>query len=174
MNLIKIQNNTATREPIPQALRGLQPESLLDLSWTDPQLELQDCAWWPEDDQSLPLPPLHKYGEETLTIDPVTQTVITTKAVVPFDEQDLSEWRSQMQVTPLEGMLAIEAAGISAQFDAWASAPERTFAERAFLNKAQIWKRNDTVLIAGAGVVGITEAQLDQMFLAIYAQRQAE
>lgn len=50
--MIKVQNHTATREPIPEFLRGLAPESLLDLSWTDPQLGVNDAAWWPERDET--------------------------------------------------------------------------------------------------------------------------
>ncbi len=49
INLIYGSKLLATREPIPAFLIGLTPESLLDLSWTDPQLGVQDCAWWPEE-----------------------------------------------------------------------------------------------------------------------------
>jgi len=50
--MVKIDNNNAAREPIPLFLQGLLPESLVDLSWTDPALGVQDCAWWPEEDVS--------------------------------------------------------------------------------------------------------------------------
>lgn len=67
------------------------------------------------------------------------------------------------QVTALQGMLAIDQAGLAAVFEAWANDPSRTFAERAFINKALVWKRNDPVLVAGAQELGITH-QLDQLF----------
>ncbi|MDH1590673.1 hypothetical protein, partial [Stutzerimonas stutzeri] len=67
--MVKVQNNTPTREPIPSFLRGLAPESLADLSWTDPTLGVSDCAWWPEEDQSPALGEFERYGAETLTVD---------------------------------------------------------------------------------------------------------
>jgi len=69
-------------------------------------------------------------------------------------------------VTALQGMLAIDAAGLSAAYEAWASDPGRTFAERAFINKALNWRRNDPVLLAGAQVLGLTSENLDSLFIA--------
>lgn len=68
------------------------------------------------------------------------------------------------EVTALQGMLAIDQSGLSAAFESWANDPLRTFAERAFISKALVWKRNDPVLIAGAQAMGITD-QLDQLFI---------
>jgi hypothetical protein len=87
--MIKVQNNTATREPIPAFLIGLEPVSLADLSWTDPALGVSDAAWWPEDDQSPALQQYERYGEETLTIDHTLKVVVATKAVVPFTQQEI-------------------------------------------------------------------------------------
>lgn len=87
--MIKIQNNTATREGIPTFLIGLAPESLVDLSWTDPALGVSDTAWWPEVDQSPALQRHERYGEETLTIDYTLKAVVVTKAVVPFTQQEI-------------------------------------------------------------------------------------
>lgn len=67
------------------------------------------------------------------------------------------------QVTALQGMLALDHAGLSAAFEAWANDPARTFAERAFINKALTWKRNDPVLLEGAAALGITD--LDPLFI---------
>jgi hypothetical protein len=86
--MIKIQNNTATREAIPAFLQGLAPESLADLSWTDPALGVSDCAWWPEVDQSPTLGQHERYGEETLTINYTKKNVNVTKAIVPFSEDE--------------------------------------------------------------------------------------
>ena len=87
--MIKVQNNTATREPIPAFLIGLEPVSLADLSWTDPALGVSDAAWWPEDDQSPALQQYERYGEETLTINNTLKVVVSTKAVVPFTQQEI-------------------------------------------------------------------------------------
>lgn len=77
--MIKVQNNTATREPIPAFLRGLRPESLLDLSWTDPALGVQDAAWWPEERQWPDLEEGERYTEEVLTVDTERQVVVSTR-----------------------------------------------------------------------------------------------
>lgn len=88
--MIKVKNNTATREPIPQFLRGLAAESLADLSWTDPALGVQDMAWWPEEDQSAPLGEFERYGSETLTVDTQRKVVVVTRAVEPFSESEIA------------------------------------------------------------------------------------
>lgn len=85
--MIKVQNNTATREPIPAFLQGLAPESLADLSWTDPALGVQDCAWLPEVDQSPALEKHQRYGEETLTVGDGVVTV--TRTVVPWTQEEI-------------------------------------------------------------------------------------
>lgn len=43
---IKIQNGIATVEALPDFLQGLLPESLVDLSWADPALGVNDCAYF--------------------------------------------------------------------------------------------------------------------------------
>ncbi|MGK8477792.1 hypothetical protein [Stutzerimonas stutzeri] len=88
--MIKIQSNTATREPIPSFLVGLAPESLADLSWTDPALGVSDCAWWPEDDQSPALGEFERYGDETLTVDPERRVVVVVRDVVPLTAEELA------------------------------------------------------------------------------------
>lgn len=94
--MIKIQNNTATRQPLPSFLRGLAPQSLADLSWTDPALGVQDCAWWPEHDQSEPLPDdLHRYGAETLTIDATNKRVIVTREIVPPTADEIQAYEAE-------------------------------------------------------------------------------
>lgn len=85
--MIKIQNNTATREPLPHFLHGLAPESLADLSWTDPALGVSDAAWWPEVDQSPALAQYERYGDETLTVG--EGVVIVTRAAVPFTQAEI-------------------------------------------------------------------------------------
>lgn len=88
--MIKVQNNTATREPIPAFLHGLTPESLADLSWTDPALGVQGVAWWPEDDQSPVLGEFERYGEETLTVDSERQVVVVVRAVEPWPTEEIA------------------------------------------------------------------------------------
>ena len=80
--MIKVRNGIATREPIPAFLIGLLPESLADLSWTDPALGVQDCAWWPEEDVSGELGTNKKWGAEVLTLDNERQVVLVTRKQV--------------------------------------------------------------------------------------------
>lgn len=88
--MIKIQNNTATRDPIPTFLMGLKPESLLDLSWTDPALGVADCMWWPEEDQSAPLGEFEVYGSETLTVDADRKVVVVVRSVEPMPQEQIT------------------------------------------------------------------------------------
>lgn len=93
--MIKVQNNTATREPLPSFLVGLAPESLADLSWTDPALGVSDAAWWPEVDESPALGQYERYGEETLTLG--NGVVIVTRAIVPFTQAEIDAVVAQEQ-----------------------------------------------------------------------------
>lgn len=84
--MIKVQNHTATREPLPQFLVGLAPESLLDLSWTDPSLGVSDCGWWPIEENAQPLGRFEVCGDETLTVDRERKVVIVTHSVLPMSD----------------------------------------------------------------------------------------
>ena len=68
-------------------------------------------------------------------------------------------------VTALQGMLALDQAGLSAAYEAWANDSGRTFAEKAFISKTVNWRRDDDILIQGAKDLGLTEQQLDQLFI---------
>ena len=80
--MVKVQNDVATREPLPAFLHGLLPESLADLSWTDPALGVQDCAWWPEEDVSGELGTNKKWGAEVLTLDVERKVVLVARKQV--------------------------------------------------------------------------------------------
>lgn len=68
------------------------------------------------------------------------------------------------RVTALQGMLALDQAGLAPQYEAWASDPARTFAERAFIQRAQHWQRDDQTLVAAATALGLDDAQIDALF----------
>lgn len=67
-------------------------------------------------------------------------------------------------VTALQGLLAIDHAGLSVEYTVWSNSPLRTFAQKAFINKAQTWRRDDPTLIAAAADIGLSEGQLDALF----------
>lgn len=68
-------------------------------------------------------------------------------------------------VPALDALLALDAAGLSADYEAWASDPARTFAERAFINKAQNWRRDDPTLKSAGTALGLTDEQIDHLFI---------
>lgn len=68
------------------------------------------------------------------------------------------------RVTALQGMLALDAAGLSDQYEAWSTDPARTFAEKAFIQRAQFWQRDDQTLVAAAAALGLDDAQIDALF----------
>jgi hypothetical protein len=73
------------------------------------------------------------------------------------------------RVTALQGLLAIDAAGLSTDYQVWATDVDRTFAEKAFIDKALHWNRDDPVLLSGAAAIGLTAEQVDQLFIAASA-----
>ena len=40
-----------------------------------------------------------------------------------------------------------------------------TLAQKAFINRAQIWKRDDATLLSAATSFGLTETQIDEFFI---------
>lgn len=68
-------------------------------------------------------------------------------------------------IDALQGLLALDHAGLSSAYEAWANDPSRTFAQRAFINKAVTWRRDDPTLNAAAIDLGLSGEQVDQLFL---------
>ncbi len=94
-------------------------------------------------------------------------------APADFDILRLSEYRlidGQLvlrvpeSIDPLQGLLAIDAAGMSGVYEAWANDPARTFAERAFIQRAKVWRRADPLLNGATTALGMTSAQVDDLF----------
>ena len=87
--MIKIfPDNTTSREQPPRFLRGLKQESLIDLSWTDPALGVQDLAWWPEEKQYPEYDPeTQKLGDEILTLG--DQVVIVSYPVIDLTQEEI-------------------------------------------------------------------------------------
>ncbi|MBF57744.1 MAG: hypothetical protein CME80_08500 [Halomonas sp.] len=69
-------------------------------------------------------------------------------------------------VPALNALLALDGAGLSDAYNEWANDPARTFAEQAFINKAQNWRRDDPTLNAAGDALGLSEEQKDQLFIA--------
>lgn len=80
----------------------------------------------------------------------------------------LTQARAAMEVTALQGMLAIQQLGelAVAGFNAWKASldPISDFAAVSFFEKAPTWKRDNPYLIAGATALGLDDEQLDGLF----------
>lgn len=79
-------------------------------------------------------------------------------------------WSPAPKVVPdaidaLDGLLTLDAAGLSAAYQEWADDPARTFAERAFLTKAMVWRREDPTIAVAAAALGLTSEQVDDLFI---------
>lgn len=168
--MMKIQNNIATREPMPQFLQGLTPESLADLSWTDPALGVQDCAWWPEVDQSPALGQYERYGDETLTVDAENQRVIVTRAVVPWTAEEIEADRKSkvpQVVTMRQARLALLGAGLLANVEAAVAAIPGAEGQAARIEweyAIEVHRDSPRVAVLSAAL-GLTGSILDDLFL---------
>lgn len=93
----------------------------------------------------------------TATIgDSIVNSILVPKPIQPAPVPEA--------VTPLQGLLALDQAGMATAYDAWAKNPARTFSERAFIEKAQTWRRDNAVLQGACAGLGITPTQLDDLF----------
>lgn len=146
--MIKIQSDTATRAPLPPFLRGLSRDSLADLSWTDPALGLQDCAWWPEVNESEALPDeLHRYGAETLIPDAERRVVVVTREILPPTAEEKAAALSQAKAQALERLNAAYNAAIHPLIRTYPDIERETWPEqKAEAQAYQAW--------ADAGSVG--------------------
>lgn len=79
-----------------------------------------------------------------------------------------SEWvyspSVPQRIDALQGLLALDAAGLTVAYESWANDPARTFAQKAFISKAITWKRDDPTLNAAATDLCLTTQQVDDLF----------
>lgn len=168
--MIKISGNSLSRDPIPSFLIGLSLESLADLSWTDPQLGVQDCAWWPEEDQSPALQQFERYGEETLTLDPERRVVVVVREVVPWSAEEIAAERKSrvpQVVSMRQARLALLGAGLLANVEAALAAMPGAEGQAARVEWEYATEvRRDSPRVAElSAALGLTESVLDDLFL---------
>lgn len=170
--MIKVHNDTATRAPLPSFLQGLAPESLRDLSWTDPQLGVHDSAWLPERDDTPELPEGHTFdGTESLTIKPAEGVVSVVRSTRPLTEREKSDAWLQAHPVPAsctrrQGRLALLQAGkldtAEAAIAAIADPAQKRAAQIEY--EADTWERNNAFLVALWLGMGGTLDDLDDLF----------
>lgn len=167
--MIKVQNNIATREALPAFLQGLQNESLADLSWTDPALGVSDCKWLPEVEMSPALGVHERYEGETLTV--VGDVVHVTRTVVPWSAGEIEAERKAAvpkQVTMRQARLALLGAGLLSSVNAAIASlpsPQKEAAQIEW-EYAAVVDRNAGLVPAMGSALGMTEVQLDDLFIA--------
>lgn len=61
-------------------------------------------------------------------------------------------------------LLAVDDLGLAPAYTAWSESPDRTFREKAFLGAAT-WRRKEPVLLSAAEAFGVTESQIDALFI---------
>ena len=103
---INLKSFEVTREPLPDFLIGLMPESLVDLSWTDPALGVAGFGWWPEEDNSRALGEYEQYGEESLSINSIRQVVIVTRAIESWPKDRIAAAEAEKKAARNAGILA--------------------------------------------------------------------
>lgn len=164
--MIKVQNNTAKREPLPTFLRGLKPESLLDLSWTDPALGVQDAAWWPEDRQWPELQEGERYTDEVLTLDHERKVVVSTRQAEPDPDYVPPEPEVPERCTRRQGRLALLQVGkldlVEQALDAIQDPTEKKAAQIEY--EADTWERHNQFLQTMWTRLGGTLGELDDLF----------
>lgn len=162
--MIKIQNNTPTREAIPVFLLGLAPESLADLSWTDPALGVSDCKWLPEVDQSPVLGEYERYGAETLTL--AGDHVIVMRAVVPWSAEEIEadkKAKVPQEVTIQKACLELEDAGLLDDVETLVATLPRPY--QIAWQRASVVRRDHALVEVVRMQRGMTEAEIDELFV---------
>jgi hypothetical protein len=86
---VNLKTKTASREPLPVFLHGLTQESLLDLSWTDSALGVQDLAWFPESNVNPPLNETQYFGAESFKIDFENKIVEVSNEILNYTKQEI-------------------------------------------------------------------------------------
>jgi len=170
--MIKIKNNTATREPLPQFLNGLLPVSLLDLSWTDPALLVRDCAWWPEEAADAPIDAdTQRYGAEVLTLDVDRQVVMVSHEIVSLTAEEIVAIATaeRKAITPASVSMAqarqqLDTLGVEDAVNSAVSTMPRS-AQIDWEFRATV-ERGNTLVAAMAGLLGWSEADTDNYFIA--------
>jgi len=123
--MIKVKDGVPAREPVPYFLdQSGTPETLallLDLSWTDPALGVQDAAWWRKENTEGELGVSKKWGAEVLTIDATRKVMKVARKYVAMtaaekaarDALTAEQWMAQIAArrytaetagTTIEGM----------------------------------------------------------------------
>lgn len=123
--MIKVKNGVATREALPKFLKGVKQGSLFDLSWTDPELGVSDCAWWPEVDESESLGKHEQYGDEILTVDTNHKVVVVTHEIIPWTSEQIEAEQNTIKKACEDAIVSL----IQSKVDAYNNETGLTFTD---------------------------------------------
>lgn len=167
IKMIKVQNNIAVREPIPKFLTGLDTQSLSDLSWTDPALGVSGFGWWPEYVQIPAIDDaIEKYGDEILTADQKSKTVIVNREVIQLTQAEITEKLQSAisaKLTEIDRLAKSKRDAIIADYYSpgeMASWPIKRAEALAYQSAAAATDADAPALAAEAAVRGITTSDL--------------
>ena len=157
--MIKVQNGIATREEIPYFLVGLQPESLADLSWTDPSLGVTDCGWWlgERGDDPVIYPP-HRYGAEILAPDAARQIVVVTHVI-----EDIPVVPPlPLVVSPRQIRQALTATGMRSAVEAGVAAADQDTID--WYERSTSFEENHPEIVAMCSALSISDVDRHSVF----------
>jgi len=166
--MLKVNLSTyeATNEPIPAFLQGLKPESLLDLSWTDPALGVQGFGWWPETYFDNRDPDTETVTGYTYSADPDTKTVTATAVIQPLTAEELAaikRSKTPQSVTMRQARLQLLALDKLAIVDA--AVPTIGPAAQVEWEYASMVERSNPLIPAIQTLLGWTEDDLNTYFI---------
>lgn len=162
--MIKLQNNTLTREALPAFLLGLQTESLRDLTWTDPALGVSDCAWLPEVDQSPALQQYERYGAESFVLKD-TQVIVTRKVVSFTANEIAADIKSKVPefVTMRQASIVLELAGLLDDVEAIVATLPRIY--QIEWQRASVVFRDNPLVEMVRQQKNLSETEIDSLFI---------
>ena len=121
---------------------------------------------------------LSEHGYPTLENTPQPDPIDAEHRVTPGPDEEYApgQWRQTWVQEPipeppvpesveaLYALLAIDDLGYTQMYETWASDPARTFKEKAFIDKAGHWRRDDVYFNAAADDMGLGETDKDAFF----------
>lgn len=160
-----------------QRLEGITKARLADniaLAKSSQPLHADDAAYTAFVCAAAGLAALPDYAAESYyelhsgkTIQQLEQELVDAVAATPAYEPNITPTVAGVpqSISALNGLLVLDAAGLAPAYEAWATSTDRTFAQKAFINKAMNWRRDDVTLISAAKALGLTDAQIDTLFV---------
>ncbi|MDD2898993.1 MAG: hypothetical protein PHI31_09800 [Desulfuromonadaceae bacterium] len=91
MRKVNLTTLETFNEPLPSSLRGLLPESLVDLSWSPPELGLTEFGWWPIIIVDYHNPDLEQITGWTDQANPEDKTVTVTAIIDPLPAETIAQ-----------------------------------------------------------------------------------